>query len=1158
MKRRLSRLCAASLVFLSAICFVRAQSAGFKVLHNFSAAPNSTNKDGSFPSGLALEGGTLYGTAEYSGAGGVGGVFSINVNGTGFSALYSFTALPASAYPFVNGDGANPESLAVSGGMLYGTAQQGGTSGYGAVFALDSDGTGFTNLCDFTSNTNGAGSFPAPSLILSGNTLYGTAEQGGRGGNGTVFAINTDGSGFTSLHSFSALQNGTNRDGAYPQDGLVLEGNTLYGTASGGGGAGGGTVFSVNINGTGFAVLHSFTPGSLDDSGNFTNGDGLTPEAGLAVSSNTLYGTASGGGSAGNGTVFSVNTDSAEFAVLHNFSATFEATNGDGSTPDTALTLSGAALYGTASDGGTDGSGTLFAISISGANFSVLHTFTGGSDGADPHARLIFAGNMLYGAAAEGGATGSGTIFSLQAGAIGRPVITNEPAAQTVVSAGATATLQVGATGDGTLAYQWHLNGRNVAGATASILTLKNVTASSAGSYQAVVANSAGSVTSTVAIVTVLVPPAIAAQPANASVATNGIAKFSIKASGAPLVYQWFFNGQPLADGGNIIGSATNLLTINLVTAANAGTYFAVVSNSAAGVTSKPVQLTLIAEKTKPVVAITSPKLNSRTNAPVLSGTASDLVRVQAVSYWLTNVNNGVSTLSAGLADLAAGSGAVSNWAIAAVPLPGTNILVVQSSNYSGQVSLPARVRFFYRLASPLQVQINPPGLGTVTGGASVVGDPAPSAQSSLYIGERYTLTAKPAKNCWLTNWTSDDGVAGTNLSLGFIMEPNLSVITANFATNLFVGAAARYDGIFFPSSPDAGSETNSGLIYNLVLGSNGVYSGKLYLASGVPHVLAGAFNRSGQAVEVIKRTALAGGNVTLNMSLLWPGAPRLITGSVQGSNWVSPNLTLCAATTNKLPHTNYTMLLPQDASVADAPPGYGYAMLTNISGMIHAGGALADGTAFTPLIEPVNEMNQVPVYASLYLNTGLALGNLSLDDANDVANPAADLLWFKPRQKTGLYTNGFDTDLLAALSPWTNAASFGGPLQLTFAGGGLASNLVFTVQITKPGTYGLVSGPTNFISGTINAAGKLVFSFYDTSGHKVTANGAALADIGAGGGFFSLLKATNSGTFTLGDPSSLRQFLDDQLANLIINEASGGPPQPAEIPLLGQGPPPP
>ncbi len=98
------------------------------------------------------------------------------------------------------------------------------------------------------------------------------------------------------LHAFTVLStnlsNATNSDGAKPQAGLILSGNTLYGTASGGGNAGLGTVFAVNTDGTGFTVLHTFTALSGPSA---TNSDGANPSASLILSSNTLYGTASAG-----------------------------------------------------------------------------------------------------------------------------------------------------------------------------------------------------------------------------------------------------------------------------------------------------------------------------------------------------------------------------------------------------------------------------------------------------------------------------------------------------------------------------------------------------------------------------------------------------------------------------------------------------------------------------------------------------------------------------------------------------------------------------------------------------------------------------------------------------------------------------------------------
>jgi uncharacterized repeat protein (TIGR03803 family) len=134
--------------------------------------------------------------------------------------------------------------------------------------------------------------------------LYGTSTKGGyvgsgcSGGCGTVFAINTNGTGFTTLHSFNY------DDGRGPRGELVLTGNTLYGITPGGGGPRNGTLFAINTGGTGFTNLHHFTE-EFPSSGSFTNSDGVGPSGGLFLSGNTLYGTATYGGNSGNGTVFS-------------------------------------------------------------------------------------------------------------------------------------------------------------------------------------------------------------------------------------------------------------------------------------------------------------------------------------------------------------------------------------------------------------------------------------------------------------------------------------------------------------------------------------------------------------------------------------------------------------------------------------------------------------------------------------------------------------------------------------------------------------------------------------------------------------------------------------------------------------------------------------
>src|SRR5579863_3772085 len=127
---------------------------------------------------------------------------------TSFTTLHNFTTLQPPAY--TNDDGANPQAgLLVVGNSLFGTAGTGGVLGEGAVFAVNTDGTGFTALHFFqalaigspSTNSNGGG--PIAGLVIAGDTLYGTTEIGGRAGVGTIFAINIDGTGFTNLYTFT-------------------------------------------------------------------------------------------------------------------------------------------------------------------------------------------------------------------------------------------------------------------------------------------------------------------------------------------------------------------------------------------------------------------------------------------------------------------------------------------------------------------------------------------------------------------------------------------------------------------------------------------------------------------------------------------------------------------------------------------------------------------------------------------------------------------------------------------------------------------------------------------------------------------------------------------------------------------------------------------
>ncbi|HTL56309.1 MAG TPA: choice-of-anchor tandem repeat GloVer-containing protein [Candidatus Limnocylindrales bacterium] len=261
---------------------VNTDGSDFKVLHTFAGGDGGANPLG----GLVASGNTLYGTTYHSSPGG-GIVFAVNTDGSGFTNLYSFTG---------GSDGANPKAeLVLAGNALYGTTENGGAWGYGSVFTLQIGDMGFSTLYSFS---GGDGANPEAGLTLWGNTLFGTTRLGGTQGAGTVFALSTDAVAFDPIYNFTGTV-----DGANPGAALILLGNTLYGVAAHGGGHGNGTVFAVRTDGSGFNTVHDFTAiGGIFS----TNIDGANPTAGLLLSGNTLYGTACNGGKWGSGTLFSL------------------------------------------------------------------------------------------------------------------------------------------------------------------------------------------------------------------------------------------------------------------------------------------------------------------------------------------------------------------------------------------------------------------------------------------------------------------------------------------------------------------------------------------------------------------------------------------------------------------------------------------------------------------------------------------------------------------------------------------------------------------------------------------------------------------------------------------------------------------------------------
>jgi uncharacterized repeat protein (TIGR03803 family) len=365
------------------------QSFSETVLYNFTGGPAGQDP---YDGVLRDANGNLYGTTWGGGTNTYGVVYKVDSSGTE-TVLHSFIGGASDgAYP-------NASVLRDTAGNLYGTTSYGGslTCNCGVVFEISPKGK--ETVLHVFSGTDGE--VPYAGLIRDGaGNLYGTAAYGGTYGAGVVFKLDSSGN-ETILHTFSY---GTT-DGAFPYGTLIRDAaGNLYGTTENGGSGGGGIVFKLDPSGN-ETVLHNFAGGASD---------GATPRSALIRdAAGNLYGTTQLGGRANFGTIFRLDP-TGHFTLLHSFAGA------DGSLPYAGLTRDSAGnLYGTTYQGGdfscaAYGCGVIFQVNHSG-QFSVIHTFTGFTDGAYPEAGLTVdsAGN-LYGTTSWGGSSYSGTVFELQ------------------------------------------------------------------------------------------------------------------------------------------------------------------------------------------------------------------------------------------------------------------------------------------------------------------------------------------------------------------------------------------------------------------------------------------------------------------------------------------------------------------------------------------------------------------------------------------------------------------------------------------------------------------------------------------------------------------------------------------------------------------------
>lgn len=391
---------AALMVCAAAPMALRAQS--LTTLYSFDST------DGRYVEAGLVQGidGNLYGTVAKGGNYGWGTVYKLTPAGT-LTTLYDFDDTDGG---YVTGT-----LIQANDGNLYGTTIEGGTNSSGTVYKITTGGTHtiLYNFCSLSGCSDGK--YPSAGLIQGrdGN-FYGTTEEGGANGAGTVFKITAGGT-LTTLYNFCSQTGCT--DGANPHGALIQATNgNLYGTTSGEDN-GYGTVFKITSGGTLTTLYHFCSQTGCTD--------GEHPFAGLIQATDgNLYSTTKEGGTSAGGTVFKITLGGA-LTTLYSFCS--QTGCADGEFPEGLLVQgTDGNLYGTTYQGGSTtnsncpvGCGVIFSVSTGGA-FSTTIAFDY-TNGGFPISGLVQDTNgTFYGGTVGGGNSkcypGCGTVYSLSVG----------------------------------------------------------------------------------------------------------------------------------------------------------------------------------------------------------------------------------------------------------------------------------------------------------------------------------------------------------------------------------------------------------------------------------------------------------------------------------------------------------------------------------------------------------------------------------------------------------------------------------------------------------------------------------------------------------------------------------------------------------------------
>ncbi|MDB6027576.1 MAG: carbohydrate-binding protein [Verrucomicrobiales bacterium] len=515
------------------------------------------------------------------------------------------------------------------------------------------------------------------------------------------------------------------------------------------------------------------------------------------------------------------------------------------------------------------------------------------------------------------------------------------------------------------------------------------------------------------------IAPAFLLQPQSKTNTEGQSVSFTAKVTGtAPFSYQWFRNGDPISEATNIS------LLINPTSTNDAGSYFVVVTNTSGAATSAIARLTVNVDNLPPTIKTIFPILNGVytnqiTNSILTArGTALDNTRVEHVLFTFNNTNWQDAILNTNSPSI--------SWTVDAPASPGSNIFTVKAVDFHGRESAVAVIKFFYNVPELFTLSTN--GSGAIKGIPGYFG--TPTNEALLFVGRPYTLSATPAVNWVLTNWTDGLGniVATNTPTLSFIMRSNLA-LNANFITNPLVRFGGSYNGLFLPEDVTTAARHNAGFL-NMTVAPTFAYSGKV-LVDGDALLFTGKLRLDGSSSTTVLRTKQQKLPLTLSFTLDFEGGSDALTGSIaESNNWSSPllaNRTVWATNNLATSLTNYLTMLFPGPSDGTGPSGIGFGAVTiNALGSLSLSGALADGRAIAQTI-PISKTGQWPVYTALLplpkvvTNGSVLVTNLEFQEFFfgwvDVAGeqPTGTLTWLRSGVPDDLFAAGFTNQFSVA-----------------------------------------------------------------------------------------------------------------------------------------------